>query len=122
MIVEGRIDETGHPLLELEVRSTPSSPGQVVPLWIDTAFTGEPVLPDSVVEKLSLPVGDSIRTVYADGREAVCSTFRATIEWFGEQRAVEVISTRNPHGLLGLQLLLNRRLILDFRDLRFSMD
>ena len=48
-------------------------------------------------------------------------SFAAWIDWFGELREVEVIASEDQSTLLGVGLMLNHRLVIDYRTLRLTL-
>lgn len=52
----------------------------------------------------------------ADGTEVVLDTYGCTIQWFGEQRPVEVVANDGQFPLLGVGLMRDRRLEIDYRS------
>lgn len=48
--------------------------------------------------------------------------FEAWIEWFGELREVEVLAGEDRTALLGVGLMLGRRLTVDYRTLVLTLE
>jgi len=90
--------------------------------WIDTAFTGELVIPSETVKELGLAKSSAVMAGLADGREVVLDTFSCLVEWFGEQRQVEVVESDGLLSLLGIGLLHGRRLEIDYRLRTVNLD
>lgn len=51
----------------------------------------------------------------ADGTQVVLETYTCVIEWFGQKRIVEVVENEGQFPLLGVGLLKERRLEVDYR-------
>lgn len=104
--MKGVVDRFGRALLSIEVAAEESQPAISMEAWVDTCFTGELVLPASVVEQLSPGNAASVDAVLADPQQVMASTYRCWIDWFHERREVEVIATDGAVPLLGVGLLL----------------
>jgi predicted aspartyl protease len=52
--MKGIVDESGRAILPVEILCTKHPSGVQVNVWIDTGFTGDLVLPDSLIEDLEL--------------------------------------------------------------------
>ena len=52
--MKGIVDESGRAILPVEILCTKHPTGVQVNVWIDTGFTGDLVLPDSLIEDLEL--------------------------------------------------------------------
>ena len=104
-MIFGRIDEYGRALLDLSLRATPSSASQVMEVWVDTGFTGDLVLPESLVNQLGLAQSAIIETVLADGSQSELVTYSCAVDWFGETYVIEVIANQGHVPLLGVGLL-----------------
>jgi clan AA aspartic protease len=85
-------------------------------VWVDTAFTGELVLPRDAIDHLGLARSSSVIADLADGTEAVLDTYSCVIEWFGIERVVEVVESDAKLPLLGVGLLRDHCLRIDYRN------
>lgn len=121
-MVIGRVDEFGRALVELPVQSTSESQAENVHVWIDTGFTGELVLPQRLVEQLGLEKSGDVDASLADGSQNLLETYSSYINWFGTKRPIEVVASQAPFPLLGVGLLLGRRLIVDYSTLTVSIE
>jgi clan AA aspartic protease len=110
----GRVDDEGRALLVIAVRNPTTGGVSPITAWIDTAFSGELVVPRGVITTLSLPTGPAARAVLADGTEVTLDSFTAELEWFGTWRSVEVIGNDGRFPLLGVGLLLGHELHIDY--------
>lgn len=88
---------------------------------MDTAFTGELVLPRSAIELLGLVQSSAISAGLADGKQVVLGTYSCVLEWFGEERNIEAIESDGKLPLLGTGLLRGRKLIIDYRKRTLSI-
>jgi clan AA aspartic protease len=84
-------------------------------VWIDTGFTGELVLPQAQVTALALPLGPAVTAALADGSQTQMDTYLCLVEWFGEWKTIEVIANQGRFPLLGVGLLLDHELHIDYR-------
>ena len=120
--MNGLVDLQGRALLSVPIRTAADATTSVVEVWIDTGFTGELVMPRSQIDNLGLKPGLMVRAVLADGRESRLKTFVAWIDWFGETLEVEVVAGEGDTALLGVGLMLGRRLFVDYETLNLSLD
>jgi clan AA aspartic protease len=114
--VNGEVDSSGRALIALKVRSCEDAEPAELKAWVDTAFTGELVVPRRAIRSLGLRQSAAIAAGLADETDVVLETYGCVIEWFGEQRPVEVIQSDGPFPLLGTGLLRNRILKIDCRS------
>jgi clan AA aspartic protease len=117
----GQVDNGGRSLLSVELRPDPLSAAATVDVWIDTGFTGDLVLPQTVVAQLRLPKSGSVDAILADGSQIELSTYSCVIKWFGAVRKLEVIANDGDYPLLGVGLLLRLELRIDYRNLKLSL-
>lgn len=120
--MKGRVNEQGQALIELEIRGSPTSPGESVQAWIDTAFNGELVLPQTLIDQLGLTKSAEIGAGLADGIVRPLNVYSAWMPWFREVREVEVIASAGQTALLGIGLMLGLELKVDYRTLNVSLD
>lgn len=120
--MNGRVDSGGRALLRVSVKALGPSSGTQLEAWIDTGFTGELVLPQSVVSALGLPQSGTVGAELGDGSDVVMKTYTCLIEWFGQQKQIEVVGNDGQHPLLGVGLLREHRLTVDYpsRTLRIE--
>ena len=104
--MNGLVDEVGRALLDLKIRSTGNEDPVNVTVWVDTAFNGELVVPRAMIEALGLEQSAGIRARLADGNEVTLESYAGILDWFGDQRAVEVIANNGQLPLLGIGLLI----------------
>ena len=120
--MNGFVDEFGRALLNVGIRSSADMESADITAWIDTAFNGELVVPRSTIESLGLRQSAGIRARLADGNEVMMESFSCILDWFGDQRAVEVIANDGQVPLLGIGLLIGHRLTVDYTDLSVTLE
>lgn len=120
--MNGIVDRSGRALVDLNVKPKIGAASQRLTAWVDTAFTGELVAPRSIIDLLRLPQSSAVMAGLADGTEVVLDTYSCVVEWFGEERQIEVIESDGQLPLLGIGLLRGRRLELDYRLRTLTID
>ena len=120
--MKGFVDSQGRALLTVPIRNSPDGTATPVEVWIDTGFTGDLVLPKAQIEQLGLAESLIIPTILADGREADVESFVAWLDWFGELQEVEVCASSGQNVLLGVRLMLGRRLVVDYKSTALSLE
>jgi predicted aspartyl protease len=78
--VNGRVDRLGRALLELPVRAPDNADWHLLSVWIDTAFTGELVVPRATIDALRLSQSSAVMAGLADGNEVLLDTFSCVIQ------------------------------------------
>ena len=121
-MIRGVVNESGCAMIRLDLRSSSDSDAQTTEAWIDTGFTGELALPKDLIREMSLPAGGLVRAILADGSETKAITYLAHLDWFGEERPVEVIAIDGPIPLLGVILLLGCCLKVDYAAMNLSIE
>ena len=109
-------------MLTIPVCCSPNGSESPIEVWVDTGFTGDLVLPISRINELGLRASSVVETAMADGREISLDSFVAWVDWFGELEEVEVIASSGQNVLLGVRLLLGRRLVVDYRTLHVELE
>ncbi len=99
--MNGIVDEFGRALVALKIRSAAKEDPVEITVWVDTAFNGELVVPRAMIEPLGLEQSAGILARFADGNEVTLESYTCVLDWFGEQRAVEVIANNGQMPLLG---------------------
>jgi len=107
--VNGRVDDFGRALLTLSVRAKRDAEATDIQAWIDTAFNGELVMPGRLIESARLEQTAVIEARVADGSTVMLESFTCYLDWFGEDRPVEVIANEGEFPLLGIGLLTGHR-------------
>ena len=78
--MNGEVDRSGRALLVLRVGSTDRAATIDLTVWVDTAFTGELVVPRPTVERLGLMQSSAVAAGLADGSEVVLETYSCVVE------------------------------------------
>ena len=113
----GHVDPAGRAMLPVEIITDQGPPSTSIDVWIDTGFTGDLVLPISLVQRLGLPVSGSVDGILADGSQTELKTYHCRLRWFGRERPLEVIVSNGEVPLLGVGLLLAKELRVDYTNL-----
>jgi clan AA aspartic protease len=119
--MRGLVDTAGRALLKVELRQSVESEATSIEVWIDTGFTGDLVMPMGSIELLGLELSGSVDAILADGSQIALSTYTCAIEWFGETRSLEIIANNGPCPLLGVGLLRDLELRIDYSNLRLQL-
>ncbi len=120
--MNGKVDDCGRALLGLNIRATEAHEPVGLTVWIDTAFTGELVIPRSIIDSMGMPQSAAVTAGLADGKQVVLESYSCVIEWFGGLRTIEVIGNDGQFPLLGVGLLRERRLEVDYRSRSLVLD
>ena len=111
----GHVDAYGRALVSVSVRSPNTTASTAIEAWIDTGFNGDLVLPQSQIEHLSLTPLGTVKAILADGSEVALERYACLIDWFGEDRELEVVANGGEYPLLGVGLLIGRDLRISYR-------
>ena len=120
--MNGTVDEFGRALVTLTIRANQDAESTNIHAWIDTAFNGELVIPRRMVEAAELEQTAGIDARLADGNAVTLESFTCILNWFGEDKAVEVIASDGEFPLLGIGLLVGHRLIVDYPELTVTIE
>jgi clan AA aspartic protease len=118
----GYVDASGRALLEVKLRAHGGVDESSVVTWIDTGFTGDLVLPDSVIQSLSLTLSGTVSAVLADGSQVAMRTYSCHIDWFGKWQSLEVVASDAQFPILGVGLLLNHSLRIDYATKEITLE
>ena len=69
-----------------------------------------------------MPQSAAVTAGLADGTQVVLESYSCLIDWFGEWRMVEVIKNEGQFPLLGVGLLHDRRVEVDYRSGSLVLD
>lgn len=119
--MNGSIDESGRALLSVRVATEPGSRAVAIEVWIDTGFTGDLVLPQTVIDDLTLVQSGTVDAVLADGAIVEAKTYTCYVSWFGELRPLEVVANDGAFPLLGVGLLLGLELRINYHSMDLSL-
>jgi clan AA aspartic protease len=120
--MKGIVDNGGRSLLTVALRSNQQRTESQIDVWIDTGFTGDLVMPQSSIDTLGLPRSGSIDAILADGSQTELNTYSCVIDWFGNERKLEVIANQGEYPLLGVGLLLGLELRVDYHNLKLTLE
>lgn len=115
--MRGHVDKSGRAILAVGIRANNQQGKHEIDVWIDTRFTGDLVVPRSIVDRLALQQTGTIDGILADGSQVLLETFHCEIEWFGKNRTLEVIAKEGEMPLIGVGLLLAKELRIDYSNL-----
>ena len=113
--MNGQVDNNGRALVAISVRSSDATATREIQAWIDTGFNGDLVLPQQQIDDLALPHSGTVKAILADGSEVALTTHTCLIDWFGEQRQLEVVANEGEYPLLGVGLLWGHDLAISYR-------
>jgi clan AA aspartic protease len=119
--MRGSIDANGRALLSVRLSADRESEPVVIDAWIDTGFTGDLVVPQVIIDRLALPQSGSVDAVLADGSRIEVNTYTCYVNWFGEQRRLEVVANDGAIPLLGVGLLLGLELRANYHTMELSL-
>ena len=109
--MNGEVDVSGRALMVLSIRPSHGADAVSLQAWVDTAFTGELVIPQATITRLGLPQSAAVMAGLADGTQVVLDTFSCVIDWFGQERVVEVVENDGNLPLLGVGSISYTRLM-----------
>ena len=113
-MVKGFIDEHGNPLIEVEVGGRKETTNVLT--LVDSGFDGELCLPIEVAIPLGLELSGIQTIELADGSVKRELVFAGSVRWEGRPRSVRISLTTSEKAIIGRELMLNRKLIIDFRS------
>jgi clan AA aspartic protease len=113
-VISGSVDDYGRALIKLAVRNPLTGVAAERDAWIDTAFTGELLLPEELVAALSLSRIGSVDAGLSDGSHRLLIAYRCEVDWFGTAKVVDAVASPNRMVLLGVQLLENHELTINY--------
>ncbi len=120
--MNGIVDSFGRALIRVKLRNPDTGASLDINAWIDTGFTSELVVPRQQIAMLALPEGPSVTATIADGSEIQFVTYSSQMEWFDEWKSVEVVANDGQFPLLGVGLLMRRRLHIDYEQKTLSIN
>ena len=119
--MNGKIDDYGRALLRIDVRGIVGGTANPVDAWVDTGFTGDLVMLNALIERLELKESGSVDAILADGSPIELPTYTCFIDWFGNQRRLDVVANDGEYPLLGVGLLIGMELRANYATLRLSL-
>lgn len=114
--MNGQVDSYGRALVTVSVRASDTAASHDVEMWVDTGFNGDLVLPQQQIDNLGLAESGTVKAILADGSEITLQRYTCHIDWFGEQRELEVVANEGEYPLLGVGLLLGLDLHISYRS------
>lgn len=118
----GWVDEDRRALCDVQVRRERDAEPATITAWIDTAFNGQFVFPQALIEQLGLEQEAATEAILADGNRVTLESYRCVLEWFGDDIDVQVIANEGRLPLLGTELLGNRTLVINYRSHTVSIE
>ena len=112
--MKGIVDDFGRAIIEVILRASPTAEPKLLQTWIDTGMTGELVIPENQILDLNLARTGTAVAHLADGSEVLLNTYSCSLNWNGRERQVEVIANTGQFPLLGVGLLCDHRLSIDY--------
>ena len=108
--MEGVVNAAGQPVLQLQLKG----PGVrlAVDAILDTGFSGSLTLSPDAIAKLGLISAGTRRARLGDGQIVEFAVYLATLEWFGTDREITVLSS-DAGTLIGMALLQGTRLTME---------
>ena len=114
--MKGHVDRFGRALVTVSIRPSDVAAAHHIEVWIDTGFNGDLVLSQQQIDDLALPPSGTVKAILADGSEVVLQRYTCLIDWFGEERDLEVIANAGEYPLLGVGLLVGYDLHISYRS------
>ena len=112
--MNGWVDRGGRALVRITVKPSAQSPPTTLEAWIDTGFTGELVLPHATISSLGLSQSGTVGAELGDGSAVVMKTYTCLIDWLGREKQIEVVANDGYYPLLGVGLLRDHKLTVDY--------
>jgi clan AA aspartic protease len=120
--MNGHVDGFGRALVTISIRSPDAPASHDVEAWIDTGFNGDLVLPQERIDELSLVLSGTVKAILADGSEVSLQRYACLVDWFGEERELELVANDGEYPLLGVGLLIGRELRISYRTGDVTID
>ena len=118
----GYVDDWGRALLPVTMSSPRTGRSAEWSVWIDTGFTGDLVVPRPMIDELQLEPALTGDATLADGSSVAIELFSGILEWFERRLIVEVVASDNQIPLLGVRLLVSRKLSIDYPARTVALD
>ncbi len=120
--MNGNVDSYGRAIVTVLIRSSDVASVHEIQAWIDTGFNGDLVLAQQQIDDLELPPLGTLKAILADGSEVALQRYTCQIDWFGEERELEVIANDGEYPLLGVGLLVGHDLHISYRTSRVTIE
>ena len=120
--MNGHVDSNGRALVTVSIRPSDAAAAHEMRVWIDTGFNGDLVLPHQQIDELALPHSGTVKAILADGSEVALKTYACLIDWFGQERHLEVVANDGEYPLLGVGLLAGLDLHISYRSGKITIE
>lgn len=122
--MNGHVDDYGRALITVTLRNPLTNAAISTDVWVDTGFTGELLLPQEKIAALDLGRSQSlsVQAELGDGTRTTLDTHVCAIEWFGPSLTVEVIAKAGGFPLLGIGLLHDKSLHIEYEKRTLTID
>jgi len=118
----GLVDDYGRPLLSIQLTHPQTGAGVSLDAWVDTGCTAALFLPHAAVHALGLQETAMVPCRMANGSVMDQPAYQCLISWFGRVQFINVIGNAGRFPLIGLRLLENRKLTIDYPARRVQLD
>jgi predicted aspartyl protease len=116
------VDRCGRALVSISVRASDVAAAHEIQEWIDTGFHGDLGLPQQQIEDPILPLSGTVKPILADGSEVALKRYVSLIDWFGEERDLEVVANEGEYPLLGVGRQLGHDLRISYRSGEITLE
>lgn len=120
--MNGHVDSFGRALVTVSIRPSDVAATRDLYAWIDTGFNGDLVLSQKQIDDLELAPSGTLKALLADGSEVALQRYTCLIDWFGEQRELEVVANDGEYPLLGVGLLIGHDVHISYRTAKVEID
>ena len=110
----GKVSEQGWPLVSVRVVNPATGAALDIDAAIDTGCSNGLVLLWDQVFAFGLKKAETTRATLADRRTVMFACYLTEVEWFGDLRTVRTFGSAGPHALVGLGLLEDLILTIDY--------
>jgi len=88
--------------------------GEAHECLVDTGFDGALILPRTLVARLQLPIIGQLVIQTVGGARSTAELALAEVVWLAETRTFEVIVSTHDDSLIGTEMLIGARLVIDY--------
>lgn len=120
--MNGHVDTDGRAMVTVSLRPSAGAAAHEIEAWIDTGFNGDLVVPQQQISDLELPLTGTAIATLADGSEVALKRYACRIDWFGEERDLEVVANDGGSPLLGVGLLDGYDLHISYRTGKVTIE
>lgn len=118
----GTVDEKGRAVLDVPISDKLDGTYMLVTTWIDTAFDGHLVFPRELIDALKLDTLVETEAILANGSKITLDAYLGYVDWFGQRMPLQVIANVGQFPLLGMGLLEQRVLHIDYAKKELSLE